>query len=76
MQALYCLEPRVRSHDPAFVRAALQRAVDAIGMAELAKRLNTPSSLIRDWIDQHATMPDRKVFMLLDLLGEIDSKDQ
>ena len=66
----------MRSHDPALVTAALQRAVKAVGMSELAKRLNTPSSLMRDWIDGHATVPDRKVFMLFDLLGEIDSKDR
>ena len=61
-------------HDPAFVSAALQRAMDALGWVTLSSRLNSPPSLIHDWMNRHATMPDRKVIALLDLLGEIEDE--
>lgn len=58
--------------DLAVVRAALQRAVSAFGIAAVSNRLNAPASLIRDWMNGHATMPERKTSALLDLIGEID----
>ena len=62
----------MHTHDPAFVTAALERAVKAIGVPEVAKRLNAPAALVRDWMNRHVAMPDRKVMELIAILGEID----
>ena len=46
----------------------------ALGWVTLSSRLNSRPSQIHDWMSRHATMPDRKVLVLLDLLGEIDDE--
>ena len=57
-------------HDPAFVKAALERALQAVGIDKLSERLRAPPELIQTWINGHATMPERKMSVLLDILGE------
>src|SRR5690349_14074435 len=46
----------------------LEMAAKRIGRAELAKRLAVPESLLEAWIGGHATMPDRKLLVLADLI--------
>jgi len=59
-------------HDPAFVRRALARAVKTLGPVALSLRLDATPELIEIWASGHATMPDRKVLMLIDVLDELD----
>jgi hypothetical protein len=49
----------------------LRRAASILGRETLAVRLKVPSHLLDAWINGHATMPDRKLVMLADILGEI-----
>ncbi|MEA3191745.1 MAG: hypothetical protein QOD26_78 [Betaproteobacteria bacterium] len=46
-------------------------AANRIGKEELAKRLNCPVSLIDAWMSGHASMPDRKLLMLADLIDKL-----
>ena len=41
-----------------------------IGMAELAARLKVPEDTLRAWRNGHATMPERKFLVLVDILTE------
>ena len=51
---------------------ALERALKSFGPDELSARLKSPPELIQTWINGHATMPQRKFLVLVDLLDEID----
>jgi DNA-binding transcriptional regulator YiaG len=42
-----------------------------IGITELAARLKVPEDTLRAWRDGHATMPERKFLMLIDVLTEL-----
>ena len=57
--------------DSQVVRSGLERALARLGLEETAKRLRAPSELVRAWAAGHATMPERKEALLLDLLDEI-----
>ena len=46
----------------------LKRAAKLVGHESLAARLNVPASLLDAWIRGLATMPDRKLLPLADLL--------
>ena len=58
--------------DQQVVRDALVKALKAIGPDKLSARLNSPPELIQTWINGFATMPERKVGALMDVLGDID----
>jgi hypothetical protein len=49
----------------------LERAAKHLGREQLAARLNVPESLLQVWIDGHASMPERKLLALADLLEEL-----
>jgi hypothetical protein len=49
----------------------LALAAKRLGRSELARRLNTPESLLEAWMTGHASMPDRKLLLLADLLDKI-----
>ena len=49
----------------------LRMAAQRLGPAELAKRLNVPESLLTAWMSGHASMPDRKLLILADLLDKL-----
>jgi len=49
----------------------LERAAKRLGRAELAKRLNVPESLLAAWIGGNASMPDRKLLVLADLIEKL-----
>jgi hypothetical protein len=46
-------------------------AAQRLGPVELAKRLNVPESLLTAWMSGHASMPDRKLLILADLLDKL-----
>lgn len=48
----------------------LQEAAKLVGKEELAKALNVPVTLLDIWLRGLATMPERKVLPLADLLLE------
>ena len=48
----------------------LRKAVELIGDQEVAILLGVPSHLLNAWISGHASMPDRKLLLLTDLLGK------
>jgi hypothetical protein len=49
----------------------LKRAAGLIGRGELAVRLKVPGALLEAWISGHATMPDRKLIALAEVLGKL-----
>jgi hypothetical protein len=49
----------------------LRMAAQRLGSEELAKRLNVPESLLTAWMGGHASMPDRKLLTLADLLDKL-----
>ena len=49
----------------------LEMAAKRIGRAELAKRLNVPESLLEAWMRGLASMPDRKLLALAELLDQL-----
>lgn len=53
------------------MKGGLERAVRQLGVEEVARRLRSPADLVQAWADGHATMPERKHALLLDLLDEI-----
>jgi hypothetical protein len=57
--------------DPDVVKGGLERALERLGLEEVAKRLRAPANLVQAWAAGHATMPERKLRLLLDLLDEI-----
>jgi hypothetical protein len=57
--------------DSEVVRSGLERVLARLGLEETARRLRAPADLVRAWAAGHATMPERKQRLLLDLLDEI-----
>jgi hypothetical protein len=53
----------------------LQVGVKHLGKAVLATKLSATPELVDLWINRHATMPDRKVLALIDLLDELGVLD-
>ena len=51
----------------------LDRAVQQLGAAELARRLGVTEETLRAWLAGHATMPERKALLLVDVLDEISA---
>ena len=49
----------------------LRRAADLMGIDELALALKSPRSLVEAWMQGHASMPDRKLLMLADVLDKL-----
>jgi hypothetical protein len=49
----------------------LKRAAVLIGRDALAARLNVPATLLDVWLRGLATMPDRKLFALADLIDTL-----
>ena len=49
----------------------LKRAAALIGRDALAARLNVPATLLDVWLRGLATMPDRKLFALADLIDTL-----
>jgi hypothetical protein len=49
----------------------LKSAAELIGHDELAVRMKIPGSLLEAWISGHATMPDRKLVALAELLDKL-----
>ena len=52
----------------------LKRAAELVGREELAARLNVPVTLLDVWMRGLATMPDRKLLPLADLLDDLPLK--
>jgi hypothetical protein len=50
----------------------LRRAADLMGMEELTIALKVPRSLLEAWMNGQATMPPRKLLMLIDALEEFE----
>jgi hypothetical protein len=57
--------------DSEVLRSGLERVLARLGLEETARRLRAPADLVRAWAAGHATMPERKQRLLLDLLDEI-----
>ena len=54
-------------------RKMLDRALGQLGAAELARRLSVTEDTLRMWIAGHATMPERKAMLLVDVIDEISA---
>ena len=49
----------------------LRQAAELLGPVELAELLNVSVPLLEAWISGHASMPDRKLVLLTNILEEI-----
>jgi hypothetical protein len=49
----------------------LKSAANLIGQDELAHRMKVPGPLLAAWISGHATMPDRKLIALAEILDKL-----
>ena len=58
-----------RRHEAAFATARGK----LLGHDQLASQLNTAPSLLQAWMTGQATMPDRKLIALADILDEIST---
>ena len=54
----------------------LRQAAKLVGNEELAKRLNVPLTLLEAWLRGLATMPDRKLLTLADLLDKLGDPEK
>jgi hypothetical protein len=54
------------------ISKGLEIAEKYLGMEELCRRLGAPDSTIKAWRFGHATMPERKFLLLVDILMELD----
>ena len=52
----------------------LAMAAERIGREELARRLNVPETLLAAWMGGHASMPDRKLLLLAQIIDELGDK--
>jgi hypothetical protein len=57
-------------------RRLLREAARRVGKEELAKRLNVPVTLLDVWLRGLATMPERKILPLADLMLEELEREQ
>jgi len=55
--------------------AELQRALDAVGLDELAERLDVSAKLVRLWSHGLAAIPLRQVVLLIDLLLDVSAAE-
>jgi hypothetical protein len=53
----------------------LRRAADLVGRDQLAVRLKVPASLLDAWISGTATMPDRRLTALADILDRLANQE-
>jgi DNA-binding transcriptional regulator YiaG len=54
-------------------KSMLERAMEQLGAADLAQRLGVTEETLRAWRAGHATMPQRKAMLLVDLIDEISN---
>ena len=57
-------------------RALLSKAAGRFGVVPLAKRLKVPDGRPAAWISGHASMPDRKLLLLIALLNKSDEESE
>jgi len=55
--------------------AELQRALDAVGLDELAARLNVSTKLVQLWSHGLAAIPVRQAVLLIDLLLDVSASE-
>jgi hypothetical protein len=56
--------------DPSTTQRLLRKAADLLGTDELAIALKVPRHLLDAWMSGHASMPDRKLLLLIDALDK------
>lgn len=49
----------------------LRKAVELVGLAEVAAALKAQPSLVEAWMQGQASMPERKLLMLADYLDKL-----
>ena len=54
------------------IARGLEIAEKRLGMLELSVRLGSPAESIKAWRMGHATMPERKFLLLVDILTDLD----
>ena len=58
------------AREPTTTQRLLRKAADLMGEQELAIALKVPPHLLEAWMSGHATMPDRKLLLLVDTLDK------
>lgn len=61
--------------DQEFTAGSLEHALGAIGLDELAARLDAPAQAVQTWMRGQEAMPERNFMLLLDLLLDINPSD-
>jgi hypothetical protein len=49
----------------------LRKAVELVGLTEVAAALKAPESLVEAWVQGQASMPEAKLLMLADYLDKL-----
>jgi hypothetical protein len=52
----------------------LRKAANLVGREELAVRLKVPVTTLDAWMEGQATMPDRKLILLAEVLDQFSTK--
>jgi hypothetical protein len=60
--------------EPTTTQRLLQKAAALMGEEDLAIALKVPRHLLQAWMSGHATMPDRKLMLLIDALDKFAGK--
>jgi DNA-binding transcriptional regulator YdaS (Cro superfamily) len=61
--------------DLEFMADSLQRALAAVGLDDLAARLNVSPHLVQTWSQGQAKIPERTFMLLVDLLLDVSPSD-
>ena len=59
---------------PTTKQELLRKAVRLIGRDELAQKLGVPTHLLDAWMNGQASMPDRKLVQLANVLDQFSTK--
>lgn len=62
--------------EPTTTQRLLRKAADLLGPDELAVALKVPRHLLDAWLSGHATMPNRKLLLLIDALDELGRRGE
>ena len=60
--------------EPTTTQKLLRTSADLMGMDALAIALKVPRALLEAWMSGHASMPDRKLMLLIEALEKFERR--